>query len=143
MEIEVGEYIRTNKGTMGQIIEKRLGKFFKGKDDDEIPILKNVYELDIKQWTTDEYIVKHSKNIIDLIEEDDIVILEYYVKKYRQRITRKFEVGIVYGKIYFDNRHCSFWYDLENKKWGDAKGFNPKIKSILTKEQYEQNSYKL
>lgn len=68
-EIKVGDYIKTDKGTIGQVIEIRLGKFFKGKDDDKNPILKNVYELDIGNWTTDEYIVKHSKKSIGLVEK--------------------------------------------------------------------------
>lgn len=118
-EIEVGEYVRTDKGTMGQIIEKRLGKFFKGKDDDEIPILRNVYELDTKQWTTDEYIVKHSKNIIDLIEEGD------YVN----------------GSVVIEVFHGDPSVIIEN--WAEEQIFPKDIKSILTHEMYEQNCYKV
>lgn len=126
-EIKVGEYIRTNKGTMGQIIEKRLGKFFKGKDDDEIPILRNVYELDNKQWTTDEYIVKHSKKPIELVEVGDIVngcvvVLEKYT----------------YIEMNFINVDSEISYG-----WGTGAIPEHEIKTILTHEMYEQNSYKV
>lgn len=140
MEICINDYIRTKNGIIAKVT------YVDGlmlDTDMEVFDIGNTMMMEIPTEFVEEYVVKHSKNIIDLVEEDDIVILEYYVQKYRQRITRKFEVGIIYGKIYFDNRHCSFWYDLENKKWGNGKGFNPKIKSILTKEQYEKNSYKL
>lgn len=62
MEIEVGEYVRTKMGT--------IGKFKYYGDDKENIYFKNdrgttcVYEKEI---------VKHSKNIIDLIEEGDYV----------------------------------------------------------------------
>lgn len=135
MEIEVGEYIRTEFGN--------IGKYYRPASENADVYCMYIGKDGIKYSTRYDSIIKHSKNIIDLIEEDDIVILEYYVQKYRQRITRKFEVGIVYEKIHFDNRHCSFWYDLENKKWGNGKGFNPRIKSILTKELFNQNSFKV
>lgn len=126
-EIEVGEYIRTNKGTIGQIIEKRLGKFFKGKDDDEIPILRNVYELDTKQWTTDEYIVKHSKKPIELVEVGDIVNgCEVQSEKY------------TYMEMNFINVDSEISYG-----WGDGAIPENEIKTILTHEMYEREAYKI
>lgn len=132
-EIKAGEYIRTNKGTMGQIIEKRLGKFFKGKDDDEIPILRNVYELDTKQWTTDEYIVKHSKNIIDLIEVGD------YVNGMRVIATEN------RGRYNEEKQKDEKVILAENYDEWTENGVisNEDIKSILTHEQFEQNCYKV
>lgn len=65
-------------------------------------------------------------------------------KKYGKRISRKFETSkLNEEKIYFDNRHCSFCYDLNEKKWLDGKGYNPKVKSILTKEEFNSRAYKI
>ena len=100
------------------------------------------YEFERLCFYRKKDILKHSKNIIDLIEDEDIVILEYYVSKCGKRIQRKFEPSnLLNKKIYFDNRHCSFCYDLENKKWIDGKGFNPKIKSVVTKELFKDIEY--
>lgn len=59
-EIEVGEYIRTNKGLIARIIDF---------DDD------NNFLLDNQQIITkiESKSIKHSKNIIDLIEVGDYV----------------------------------------------------------------------
>jgi hypothetical protein len=62
-KIEVGEYVRTDKGKVGKVIEKRLG------DHRTTGTVINMYDLDTGLWTTDFFIVKHSKNIIDLIKE--------------------------------------------------------------------------
>lgn len=55
MEIEIGEYVRTHLGTIGKIIG---------------------FDRDIEKYITDNFkafyevsVYKHSKNIIDLIEE--------------------------------------------------------------------------
>lgn len=128
--IENGEYVRL-----------QYGKIDKVKDTDYY--MQQYIECE-KGLYPKENIVKHSKNIIDLIEYGDIVVLEYYVRKYGKRISRKFEIENLDNKvIYFDNRHCSFCYDLEQDKWRDGKGYNPKIKSIVTKEQFKAIAYKV
>ena len=60
-EIEVGEYVRSNLGTMGKVtkIDSNTNTRFLYEDKTLITIDKNVY--------------KHSKNIIDLIEVGDYV----------------------------------------------------------------------
>ena len=63
-EIEIGEYIRTKKGYLGKY-QKSVEGF------DEFTDSEGTFMLDI------EDIVKHSKNIIDLIEVDDYVNGEY------------------------------------------------------------------
>lgn len=94
-------------------------------------------------WVDIAAINNFQEKLFDLIEVGDIVELEYYVAKYRRRISRKFECQILENKvIYFDNRHCSFCYDFELKKWRDGEGYNPKIKTILSHEQYRINCYK-
>ena len=57
--IEVNEYVRTNK-----IIARVIGK------DDDNNILLDTQQILIK---TEEKIVKHSKQLIDLIENKDIL----------------------------------------------------------------------
>lgn len=102
-EIQVGEYCRTDKGIIFKIDEEK----------------KN---LDIVNFLDVEYgkIVKHSKNIIDIIELYDHVnhfpvfdIIEYE--------NGKKELRLATGNI------------LENKD----------IETILTHEQYENNCYRL
>lgn len=61
-KIDVGEYIKTNKGNIGKIIEIRLG-FNK-----DTQLYQDIYKLDNGLWTVLDYIVKHSKQLIDLIE---------------------------------------------------------------------------
>lgn len=128
MEICVNEYVRTEYGEIEKVV----------------CIYDKRYMNEEGNITRFNEIKSHSKNLIDLIEDEDIVILEYYVSKYRKRIQRKFEPSnLLNKKIYFDNRHCSFGYNLENKKWIDGKGFNPKIKSIVTHEQFSNIEYKV
>lgn len=72
-------------------------------------------------------LTKHSKNIIDLIEEGDIVngcvvVAEKYT----------------YIEMNFINIDSEISYG-----WGAGAIPENEIKTILTKEQYEQNSYKL
>lgn len=60
--MKYGEFVRTDKGNIGRIIEKRIGKV---KETEE---LTEVYILDTRLWTIEAYIKKHSKNLIDIIE---------------------------------------------------------------------------
>lgn len=128
-DIKVGEYVRTNNGLIGQVVQI------------------TDYSYVIRIYNGAEYVVratitKHSFNLIDLLETDDIVVLEYYVKKFGKRITRKFEVFKCYALIKFNNTHCDFLYDLNEKKWTEEE-YDIQIISILTHEQYEQNCYKV
>jgi len=64
-EIEVGEYVRSNLGTIGKVtkIDSNTNTKFLYEDKTLITIDKNVY--------------KHSKNIIELIEVGDYVNGEF------------------------------------------------------------------
>lgn len=133
LEIELGEYIRTKQDGIKQVKKIEYDKEYK----------ENYYYFDnvFGVWEID--ILKHSKNIIDLVEIGDLIVLEYYVVKYKKRIMRKFEIFRNDNLISFENAHCSFLYNVEQKKWVDGSGYNVKIKQILTREQYEQNCYKV
>lgn len=115
MEIEIGEYVRTSNNGI-----KRIDTIFKNKT-----VNKYGYEIG-SEWdgklysyikTTD--ILKHSKNIIDLIEIND------YVNRYRVE-----DISIETNEVLLDNNGFS-WRTLQAKD------------TILTKEQYNQNCYRL
>ena len=119
MEIEVGEYGRTNLGTIIKFayLEYKPGqidttKVFRIKNN---RILNNFY-----YFKKDEYIVKHSKNIIDLIEVGD------YVNGIEIDLLEKSENRVWSTSTYGDE---------------DIVFYENEIKTILTKEQFEQNCY--
>lgn len=111
--IEVGEYIRNNK-----IIAKVIGT------DDDNNIL-----LDIQQILTkpEKKTIKHSKQLIDIIEPGDILEIEEegYEEKYE---CLKSDKGLsIYVPI------SDYYKRIEDLK----------IKRVLTKEQFRQNSYEV
>lgn len=106
--IEVNEYVRTNKGNIGKVVEIRLG-FNK-----DTQLYQNVYMLDNGLWTILEYIVKHSKQLIDLIEVGDYVNGELITDKW-------------------DTRISSIRSNFSEED----------IKTILTQESYMANCYKV
>ena len=102
-EIEVGEYVKLN-----------YGKIDKVKNNDYY--MQQYIECE-KGLYPRENIVKHSKNIIDLIEVGD------YVN------------GKQIHKIDKGQNYCYLYY-------GNCKTFvNYQIKTILTHEQYQANCY--
>ena len=116
MDIEVNEYVRTNKGNIGKVVEIRIG-FNK-----DTQLYQNVYMLDNGLWTILEYIVKHSKQLIDLIEIEDIV---------------RIRTGLYSSFMEFiDNEECLLILKEQVKKFWT-------IEEILTKEQMEANCYKV
>ena len=96
--IEVGEYVRTDKGKIVKIDKEKIN-------------LQMLKFLDVEYGQ----IVKRSKNIIDLIEEDDIGIMLYRGLTFRKFITKD---------------------DILELKVG-----NYKLLKILTKEQFNDNCY--
>lgn len=108
-EIKVGEYVRTVSGSIDKV-------------DALYGMIENTIHLENHKWQDIKNILKHSPNIIDLIEVDDICIIDDKLSG-------------------FD---CVYIYDesfIEAVKEDARRGY--KIKSILTKELYEQNCYKL
>lgn len=125
MDIEVNEYVRTkNKGIRkidridnNKTINKYL--YFTGKEDfegKEYGIIK----------TTD--IVKHSKQLIDLIEVGD------YVNGYKV-------INAINNKELCPSGKC---VDIDSSKdSSECTLWEEDIKTILTKEQYMANCYKV
>ena len=104
-KLEVGEYVRTKDGIIAKV-KNIICKGYPIKSLEGCIILDNENESIVNQKE-----VKHSKNIIDLIEVGDFV----------------------------NNEYMSHSVDIYVRFIRDKN----KIKTILTKEQYMQNCYKL
>lgn len=122
-EIEVGEYVRTNKGNIGQVIgifnEHCQAKYhiqFQGKTKVK------------RQYLSIHTIIKHHKKLIDLVEVGDIV---------NDCIVVGFGYEYVNG-----NKEKSILVEGKYTKVNFAL-LNWDIKIILTKEQMMANCYKV
>lgn len=125
MDIKVGEYVRINNDNRNCI---GVGKVTKILNDVIYVDMNNKYNLPVSFKI--ENIAKHSKNAIDLIEVEDIVEIELseeFVEKEDKKVLT--QIGDVYKKETLQR-------DIDN-------GIIVKIKTILTHEQYNQNSYKV
>ena len=101
---EVGEYVRTNYGRICKVINNDY-------------FMPRYLECENEMLIDRTNIVKHSKNIIDLIEVGDYVNGQ---------------------KVYKITSACIYCVGkaVQNK-------FTINIETILTKEQYERNCYKV
>lgn len=109
-EIKVEEYIRTELGDI-----KKITKGF---------------EFIIERHNkSDNKIVKHSKEIIDLIEVGD------YVNGYK--------VLDVVEDMKTGELHLEMPMDYTNQELGDCTIYNKDIKTIITKEQIKQIEYRI
>ena len=74
--IETGDFIKNNKGIIGQVKRIELDNIDKSLKwyvfDRKMPDINMIKE----EYINKPYIVKHSKNIIDLIEVGDILEIE-------------------------------------------------------------------
>ena len=108
-KIEVNEYVRTKNGVIDKV-------------DALYGMIENTVHLENQKWFDIKNIVKHSKQLIDLIKVGDIV--------------NGMEIlHIDDNKLYVEwsNEFEEFTGFLENKD----------IKTILTKESYMANCYKV
>ena len=115
--IEAGEYVRTKRGIAKVLEVKTVQPKMYGKHD-------VVYLIDKcpRMYISDAEFIKHSKNIIDLIEASDYVngILIEDIEEIDNK------------KVFYSNGEMIAWTNRD-------KG----IETILTKEQYIQNCYKI
>ena len=109
--IEVNEYVRTKKGAVGKLIE--------------IDKKATAYYLDCLKCVSLKNIVKHSKQLIDLIENKDIL-------KVRIDKTIMF-FGI--DESTSDTKYKEIIESIEN---GECE-----LLEILTHQQFEANCYKV
>ena len=122
-EIKVGEFIRTNQGHIGKLKRIELDKDDKGlkwyvfdHKEFEINIIK-------EEYINKPYIVKHSSNLIDLIQCGD------YVNGYPVRRI-----------LNFNNKLCNF--DLNKMEWIPLDEIDIWYE-VVTKEMMESISYKV
>ena len=104
MDIEVGDYVRSRNGSIGKVTKIEDDKYLY-ENKELITFIGNV--------------VKHSKNIIDLIEVGDLLFINGFS---------------YYNFIYIYDE--TMLEDLKEVVKKDVK-----IKQILTHEQYMQNCY--
>lgn len=114
MDIKVGDYVRTNRGYIYKI--KRIRK----SDISREVYIVRAHGDNYSFYLRKENIVKHSKNIIDLIEVGDIANNGYI-----------YEIGNT----------------EDGHKWVHSLNglllFEEDIETILTHEQYNANCYKV
>lgn len=118
--MKVGDYVRFK--TLSR--EIKIGKVIEiiEPDNEEYGLKKScVYYLDNNEVTVDDYVIKSSPNIIDLIEVGD------YVNGCRVE----------------KNNGLGYFIILQNgkSKWLSFKGLV--IKSIVTNEQFSQMEYRI
>ena len=114
-DIEVNEYVRTKDGKIDKLINSNF--------------YMSIYVECEKGLYLIENIVKHSKQLIDLVEVGDILKIKISEEWVEKQDTIKF---VVVGQTYTitEIKEC-----LENGLF--------KIIQILTKEQYMANCYKV
>ena len=116
-EIEVGEYVRTNKGNIGQVIG-----IFNGHCQAKYHIQFQGRVKVKRQYLSTHTIINHSKQLIDLIEVGDIV---------------EIRIGLYSSfKCFVENEDNLLLLEEKVKQFCN-------IEKILTKEQFEANCYKI
>ena len=125
--MEKGDYVRTPLGIAKYIGRTEWGSYEFDKLDEELwsgDIWGRVYSGDIE-----EVVLKHSPNIIDLIEIGDYV--------------NGMEVSRI-GGTYYGRKDIAIYCDHNVDE--NCKGvmlYDDEIKSIVTKEQFEKYKYEL
>lgn len=148
-KIEVGEYIRTKEGLIGKIKEF-IPHYTKGKREgqeveenfllmgqEQCKFIESIdyrippcYPSDEEWEKIKKYIVKHSKQLIDLIEDKDIVEIELSEEFVEKKDKKKLiQIGDIYTKETLQK-------DIDN-------GIITRILTILSYNQYIANCYKV
>ena len=121
-DIKVGDFVRTKKGCICQILRTTYSKYLSRNKE-------FCYEVDrpinVNMELYDEDIVKHSSKIIDLIEVGDIISLNY--------------MGRVFKVIKTDENRIYGAYETLSKS---TMLQDYKVK-IVTKEQFKSVSYEV
>ncbi len=131
LKIEFGMYVRTKDGLIAKYIKKN-NEYEWHVFDDKIQWFYESYinEIEFEDWEdfVKEEVTKASFDLIDLIEVGD------YVNGYKV-----IEVG------YEEDGHKYLDFDRENDAlhWGQSSSieYDEEIKTIVTKEQFEQMQY--
>lgn len=148
-KIEVGEYVKTKDGLIGKIKEF-IPHYTKGKREgqeveenyllmgqEQCKFIESIdyrippcYPSDEEWEKIKKYIVKHSKQLIDLIEDKDIVEIELSEEFVEKKDKKKLiQIGDIYTKETLQK-------DIDN-------GIITRILTILSYNQYMANCYKV
>ena len=114
-KIEVNDYVRTKDGVIDKV-------------DALYGMIENTVHLEKLKWFDIKNIVKHSKQLIDLVEVGD------YVNGREVKHIAMFEGFPDYPKLIFVDE--TYLIPCESCE-------NDEIKTILTKEQYMRDCYKV
>ena len=124
--MKVGDYVRFK--TLCR--EIKIGKVIEIIEPDKESMKKYcVYDLDNNEVTVDDYVIKSSPNIIDLIEVGDVLIIKDFVD----------DACMIFTDIYLiqnEQQLLNIKSDLEKNK-------NKKLYSIVTKKQFSQMEYRI
>jgi hypothetical protein len=115
-EIEVNDYVRTKNGVIDKV-------------DALYGMIENTVHLENQKWFDIKNIVKHSKQLIDLIEVKDVI--KYKINNISTTLETK---GYVEGIVDISDE------EMLQKIKSDK---NYHILEILTKERYMTNCYKV
>lgn len=116
MKLKVGMYVKYTRGAINGYVPPRIAKITDCSD-------KDLIKIDNSQVILKADILKASHNIIDLIEVGD------YVN------------GILIETIWERNNDCIFFNTVDDEIMFQIT--NKTIESILTKEQFENNVYRI
>lgn len=128
MKLEVGDYIRTKKGKIAKIVSKE--DVYGGLHREEI-----VFILDIGERLAihSKKVINSSKKINDLVGVGDFIDgMRVVAKDSDDRLYVAEDLGQPYDREFYNG--C-FEYTLLDERY--------KIKSILTKEQFESMAYEV
>ena len=128
-EIKVGEYVRTEEGYIGKLVEYISNALNYLKIDVGREIRHCDNSVDNFIYTRYGFQIKHSPNIIDLIEEGDI--LEIEISKEWTDDENRIKI-IAVGPTFTKQNIIR---DIENGLY--------KIKAITTAEQFNQVKYEV
>lgn len=121
MKLEVGDYIRTEKGEIKKVFQ------YNEQEDNLVWCTLNCYA------TIKSSIVKSSKKIKDLVNVGDFIDgMRVIAKDSDNRLYVAEDLGQPYDREFYNGY---FEYTLLDERY--------KIKTILTKEQYENNCYRI
>ena len=134
-KLEVGEYIRTKDGIIAKITD--IVKEYCIDCDNDVFDAGNSAMMEIPWKHIKEYVIKHSKNLIDLIEIGDIVN-GYRILEMVNSIYKKSKWILIYKN---EREKYERWIYI--KEYDGKIHTQDDIKTILTKEQYMQNCYKV
>ena len=120
-EIKEGEYIRTLGGTIAKVLRVRTKTSFRANNGHICTSPERYFIDDFKRYSVSKpYVKKHSKDVIDLIEEGD------YVNGYKVN-------NIENGKLIIGDTTQVIEQIVENDE----------IETVVTKEQFSNMEYKV